>query len=121
MRVALYIPSYTKKGDIGTFIIWSRYLGQPGQKIKVDRAPRGLTPRPEVAKPLAMRKGTRRTTQLALWTGKAVSSRATNQQCANIILSNMQRYGGTGSLMVQWAVMVRDGYEKTQQHWRLSA
>jgi hypothetical protein len=52
-----------------------------------------------------MKKGTRRTTQL-------VSSRATNQECAAIILARAQRYGGPNSLMVRWAVMVRDGYEK---------
>ena len=32
--------------------------------------------------------------------------RAANDQAANLILENVQRYGGPGSLMVQWARLV---------------
>ncbi len=44
-----------------------------------------------------------------------------NRVCAEVILENLQRYGGPESLMGQWAHAVLHGSETTERRWRLVA
>lgn len=46
---------------------------------------------------------------------------AENRTCAKLILLDPERYGGPESLMVQWAHLVLDGYQKSTKQWSLVA
>ena len=43
-----------------------------------------------------------------------------NRECAEIVLSDIQKYGGPGSLMVLWAEAVIHGQECKEREWRLT-
>jgi hypothetical protein len=44
-----------------------------------------------------------------------------NHECAAIVLSDLERYGGPGSLMALWAEAVVHGQERQEREWRLTA
>ena len=46
---------------------------------------------------------------------------ADNIECARIILSQVEKYGGDGSLMVKWARAITAGEVDLDKQWRLSA
>ena len=46
---------------------------------------------------------------------------ADNEAAAAIILGNVERYGGEGSLMVRWARAILAGADALAQQWRAAA
>jgi hypothetical protein len=46
---------------------------------------------------------------------------ADNLRAARIILSQVEKYGGDGSLMVKWARAITAGEVDLDKQWRLSA